>query len=151
MQRRWMAGVLAVSCLTTEPVMAFPGSAYLFSSVDGVVTLAGKPLENAVVVRRYQYRGEHRDEGKTDASGRFSFPAVRRWDLSWLLPAEFLVPQNMVVVHQGQEYLIWSNTRRTRQDRAELGGLPLIIRCELTDEIRVHKEFGSILRTQCSW
>lgn len=121
----------------------------IFSEVTGQIFHQGKPLPDARIRRIYEYKSKEEDSTRTDARGHFTFPAVWRNSLSSLFPGEFVVAQNIVVEHQGKEYKIWSNTKRSANHNAELGGAPLQLTCEITDDWVVYREFGSILRTNC--
>lgn len=123
----------------------------VFSEVQGVLLVNGKPAAGAIVKRQVEYQDKESDQTVTDAAGRFSLPALYQGSATRLLPAEFVAAQSLIVEYQGQEYKIWSNTKRKPEENAELGGQPLNLRCELTAELQLHREFGSILRTNCSW
>ncbi|MCH8499854.1 MAG: DUF4198 domain-containing protein [Marinobacter sp.] len=131
--------------------MADIGKVCVFSEVTGVIRLQGQPVEGATVVRTHDYRKAVSDQATTDADGAFAFPAAFERAWTSILPIELVIAQRLTVSYQGQDYLIWSNTKRSKAENTELGGLPLTLTCELTDELRLHREFGSILRTNCVW
>jgi hypothetical protein len=127
------------------------GEACVFSEVTGVVLLDGKPAAGATVRRHFEYRDKRSDETMTNDEGRFALPALHERSLARLLPAEFVVAQAIIVEYQGQQYRIWSNTKRRPEPDSELGDRPLRLRCELSAPLTVHRQFGSILRTSCVW
>ena len=140
-----------IICSFVVSVVADTGKVYLFSEVKGIVYLNGEPVPNAKVVRSYEYNSLEHEETVTDASGAFYFPPLHGKSLSSILPIELVVAQSMVVSFNGKDYKIWSNTKRSKAHNSELGGSPLILKCDLVDELKIHREFGSILRTNCSW
>lgn len=127
------------------------GKACIFSEVSGVLLFNGEPAAGAIVKRQVEHQGQESDQATADEAGRFSLPALYQRSVSRLLPAEFVAAQSLVVEYQDQEYRIWSNTKRKPEENAELGGQPLNLRCEITAELQLHREFGSILRTNCTW
>ena len=131
--------------------MADMGSVYLFSEVDGVILQEGEPLKNTKIIRYFEYGSIEKDETITNSKGEFHFAAIRRSSLASLLPVEFVVAQSIVVEHNGQEDKIWSNTKRSKSRNSELGGVALRLKCEITDDLKIYREFGSILRTKCKW
>src|SRR5690554_150672 len=139
------------------PMEVFPmsilrmGKSCVFSEVTGVLLFNGEPAAGAIVKRQVEYQTRDGDQTTADEGGRFSLPALYQRSAAKFLPAEFVAAQSLVVEYQGQEYRIWSNTKRTPEENAELGGQPLQRRCEITAEPRLHRQFGSILRTNCTW
>lgn len=127
------------------------GKSCVFSEVNGVLLFQGKPAAGAVVKRQVEYQDKDGDQTTADDAGRFSLPALYQRSVVKFLPAEFVAAQSLVVEYQGQEYKIWSNTKRKPEPNAELGGQPLNLSCEITGELKLYREFGSILRTSCTW
>lgn len=131
--------------------MGGTGGSCVFSEVRGVLLFKGQPAAGATIKRQVEYRTRDSDQTTADAAGVFSLPALYQRSAAKFLPAEFVAAQSLVVEYQGQEFRIWSNTKRRSEENAELGGRALDLRCELTDELQLHREFGSILRTNCRW
>lgn len=127
------------------------GKSCVFSAVKGTLLLNGQPAAGAVVKRQVEYQSKDSDEATADASGQFEMPALYQRSVVKFLPAEFVAAQSLVVEYQGKEYKIWSNTKRKPDENAELGGKPLHLTCELSADLQLHREFGSILRTSCTW
>ncbi len=125
-------------------------SACIFSEVNGVLYSNGIPLKNTRVIRSYEYGSLKHEEVITDNLGRFHFPEVRQISVG-LLPMEFVVAQSIVVVHEGKKINIWSNTKRSKAQNSELGGVQLNLKCEISDKLKIYRDFGSILRTRCTW
>lgn len=143
-------GILLVLLMASMEVLAM-GKACVFSEVAGVLLFDGQPAAGAVIRRQVEYQRREADQTTADATGHFSLPALYQRSALRLLPAEFVAAQALVVEYQGEEYRIWSNTKRSPEENAELGGLALNLRCELTAELQLHRQFGSILRTSCRW
>ncbi len=65
--------------------------------------------------------------------------------------------QNLLLHNQlklkpdSHEYQIWSNTKRQPEVNSELGGKSLNLVCNLEDGLKIYKNFGSVLRTNCRW
>lgn len=141
---------LPIFLLLTTEVSAL-SKLCVFSEVNGLVLLEGKPVVGAKVKRLFEYDRLEFDETVTDNTGAFFFPAVYQRSIASLLPREFVVAQSMLVTHQGEEVKIWSNTKRSDTENSELGGAKLNLSCELSAELTLYREFGSILRTNCSF
>ena len=127
------------------------GKAYFFSPVSGTLTKDEKPVSNAKIIRRWEHESLEQDETSTDENGNFFFPEVRRRTLVQLLPAEFVVAQQIAVVHEGEEIVIWSNSKRDSAKNSELGGRDLDLLCDLTNEESLYRDFGAALFTKCTW
>ncbi len=138
------SGVVAMSILDV-------GKAYLFSEVSGVITHNGQAVSGAKVIRKYEMDKLVEEEAVTDSAGKFSFPPVRGRSISQVFPAEFVAAQKILVMHDGEEVDIWSNSKRSPEKNSELGGTPLDFTCELTDERALYRDFGAILFTRCKW
>lgn len=127
------------------------GKAWFFSPVSAVVEKEGAPLQGARVIRRWEHESLSEDETVTDNEGRFSFPEVRGRTIVQVMPAEFVVAQQIVVVVDGEEVEIWSNSKRKTELNSELGGLPLELHCEITAEDKMYRDFGAAMFTKCTW
>ncbi|MDN3638795.1 hypothetical protein QWY82_08245 [Simiduia curdlanivorans] len=127
------------------------GKAYFFSPVSMQIYRDGQPVVGANVVRRWEHSTIEQDESTTDAEGKVNFPEVRRRTIVQVIPAEFVVAQQIIVVVEGEEIEVWSNSKRDSAINSELGGKPLNFRCELNDEEQLHRDFGSAFFTKCTW
>ena len=145
------AGVAALLLITGVLAMAAPLTSWLFSEVTGVLRRDGQPLADVRVVRQYDYHGITETDTRTDAEGCFHFPEATTLSAGGLLLQEYVVAQKLYIEVDGERHEIWSNTRRSRDNLAELGGRALVLTCELNDAMTLHREFGSILRTRCRW
>ncbi|UZJ45272.1 hypothetical protein OOT55_04240 [Marinimicrobium sp. C6131] len=124
----------------------------LSSPFAAQITYQGKPASGARIKRiiKWQSQVGEEDFAEADDQGHFSFPAIRD---SWrrLLPAEFVVYQDIVVQYQDQEFKIWIGSKREEHEWSELGGEPINMHCELTDEIRRVDVKRGLLGTNCHW
>lgn len=131
------------------------GKDCLFSEISGTITFNGEPAAGAHVRRvagKAHVEGKFTDETLTDEKGYFSLPAI--WErnlLSRVFPMEFAVPQKITVDYKGEEYLIWTSVKRSRQENSESQGKPLVIQCELTAEERNFDVDGAFFATLCTW
>ena len=127
------------------------GKAYFFSPVTGVITKDSNPVSNAKIIRKWEHQSLEQDETVTDESGNFSFPEVRRRSAVQFMPAEFVVGQEISVVHNGEEIVIWSASKRDTSENSELGGKKLVLKCDLDSEEKIYRDFGPALFTKCTW
>lgn len=123
----------------------------IFSQISGQILSNGVPLPNALITRTSEYKELITDQTTTDANGSFQFAEQTHKRLFTLFPAEFVVAQSITVKTNDAEYLIWSNSKRAPEANSELGGAKIDISCNLEDPLKIYKEFGSILRTNCRW
>ena len=107
------------------------GKVCLFSRISGVITLDGKPIANARLVRTVNKESDKVDEATTDEKGYFEMPAVFERTVTKFLPQEFVVSQKIVVHYQEKEYEIWSGIKRDKEENVESRGKPLVVTCEL--------------------
>ena len=123
----------------------------LFSEVTGVVTLEGKPVAGAELVRTAKI-GEkvHTDKTKTDENGRFQFSAMYTNSVYKIAPVEPFIAQKIKILTDKKEYEAWDLDKRNYDLNGELRhfgsngevNLRLNIRCELTAK-RHRQEFGA--------
>lgn len=109
----------------------------LFSEVRGSVFKDGKPLSGAVVRRTFNWRwGRQKgaDQTITDRAGEFHFPRIVRRSLSASFPHEPVIGQFIAIEHDGKEYVAWEAFKRDYALHGELGGQPINLDCELTND-----------------
>lgn len=127
------------------------GKTCVFSSVKARLIRDGEPLKNTRVIRRWEWNELKEDSTDTDAAGYFELPAVFEESLTRMLPIELVIAQGLYVVENGAETQIWSNSKREPGENAELEGRPMELVCEMTNETKIHRDFGSLLSTRCTW
>src|SRR5690554_4576935 len=128
---------------------------YLMSEISGTITLNGEPAAGAKlkrIVSKAYSRSELTDEAVTDANGYFSMPAVtQRKFVQKIFPMEFVVPSLIFVTYQGQEYKIWSSTKREPEKNTENRGQALVVQCELANDIQRFRVNGAPFTVLCDW
>ncbi|MBU3069853.1 carboxypeptidase-like regulatory domain-containing protein [Aestuariicella sp. G3-2] len=128
------------------------GNACVFSEVSGYLTFNGEPLKGATVTRVSEWQKENTESTVSDENGHFHFDALHQASASKLIPfTEFVASQSISVGVDGESYEIWSNTKRDGDENSELGGKNLKLKCEISDELRLVEDYGTLLVTNCTW
>jgi hypothetical protein len=129
-----------VMCLIRVPegrAMGVFDRLVLFSEVHGTVLMDGKPVAGAELVQKVVWSDNANEipvrRTMTDAAGTFSFPAIeRKAGLLRLLPAQPTMLQEILIRHQGAEYIAWQHGKNSYNANTELDGRPIRLVCELT-------------------
>jgi len=126
--------------------------AVLFSPLEGVITLEGKPVSGAKIKRKVAWKDQigEIDYFTTDEKGYFSIPikTVEYRDSAFV---QISIGQKLTVEFKGKEYMIWRDGKSTTHLYGELGGRPVNLVCELTkEELDSHLGF-SLVGTLCVW
>ena len=104
----------------------------LFSEVNGVVTLEGKPVAGAMVIRTARFNSDiYSDSVITDGEGRYHFDAIYTKSLKKITSMAPLVPQELTITHAGSEYLGWVMNKTNYDMNGEIGRSMSLV-CELT-------------------
>ena len=127
------------------------GKTCVFSEVKVKLMRNGEPLKNTKIIRRWEWNALKQDTATTDSNGYFEFPAIYEKSISRLLPVELVIAQGVYVIENGEEKKIWSNSKREPEENSEFHGRPIVMSCEITDEMKIHREFDSIMNTLCKW
>lgn len=128
------------------------GKVCVFSEVKARITVNGEPLKNTVVIRKWEWRELRQDRTTTDENGYFTFPVVfERSIMNRALPIELVIAQGLYVETEGEAKKIWSNSKREPEENAELGGQSINLSCELTNDMKITRQYGSIMNTLCTW
>lgn len=132
--------------------MADSGKVCLFSKISGVITIRGIPVRDVTlerIAKKAFSGGELTDLETTDQRGYFEMPAVYQRTVSKYLPQEFVAGQVIYATYKGERYKIWSAVKRDPAENAESRGAPLIVKCELTDEVKFMEVNGNPIFTNC--
>lgn len=127
------------------------GKTCVFSAVKVRLINNGLPMKNAQVIRRWEWNSLQEDKTITDENGYFEFPAVFEKSLARILPIELVIAQGLYVVEGDEEKKIWSNSKREPEENAEFNGKTFELTCEITNEMKTYRDFGSRMRTLCTW
>lgn len=106
---------------------------YMFSDVKGVVLNNGVPVANAEVEQfldSYGYEKQSTVKVKTNDSGKFEFPAIKRFALVEFF-AEPVNEQNITIRYANQEYKGWYYFKHNYRKNGELNKA-LLLTCDLT-------------------
>ena len=124
----------------------------LCSPMDGRLTLNGKPVANAKIERLLIWKNEkgETDVFSTDSQGYFSLP-IKKDTVKLSKIAQFVVTQEVRVFVDGQEYLIWTMGKSSKEEYGELDGKPVNLRCELSDDDQPMRLEDALLVTKCKW
>lgn len=136
-----LSSILLLVCATQVNAMGFLDfmKIYIFSEVDGVVLMEGKPVNGAKVVRTADFKDKiYTDTVVTDKSGRFHFNDISTFSMRL---SETSILQKMVIFYQENEYLAWELLKRNDNHYGELNDpeapektiRKLNLTCELTE------------------
>ena len=131
--------------------------ACLYSEVSGVVTLHGKPVAGAEIIRKAWWPDEklHTDTTTTDAQGAFHFAPMFAFSLlRQYMPIEPYVRQQMFIRYQDKEHLAWKVSKHGYELNDEFTDNkhhPLT--CELSEEATMKDDPLLFLpvKTICKW
>ncbi len=127
------------------------GKVCLFSAISGTITLDGKPVAHARLVRTGDRDGPSVDEAVTDENGYFEFPAMFERTITKFLPQEFVASQEIIVHYKDKKYEMWSAVKRKQEENVESRGKPLVVACELNAEQTLIMVNDSPIHSLCSW
>lgn len=127
------------------------GKVCLFSEISGVITLDGKPVVNAKLIRTVNKEKDITDVTTTDEHGHFSMPAIFERTITKMLPMEFAVSQLIKVEYNNKEYSMWEGVKRKEEANSESRGKPLVVKCELNQETRLKQVNGNPIVSLCTW
>jgi len=147
--------ILALMLGLTQKVEAMSifdvGKTCVFSEVKARIVRDGEPLKNVKIIRRWEWSTLKEDRTSTDEAGYFEFNAVFETSLSRMLPVELVIAQGLYVVDDNEEIKIWSNSKREPSVNAEFNGKSIDLYCELNNQMQIYRDFGSRMRTLCTW
>lgn len=147
----FLLSILVVATGVFAMSMGNIGKVCLFSAMSGTITLDGKPVVNAKLVRTADRDGAKTDETMTDENGYFQFPAMFERTITKFLPQEFVVSQKVVLYFDEQEYEIWWGIKRKPEENIESRGKPLVVNCELSNSNASVMIDASSFHGLCRW
>ena len=126
--------------------------AVLFSPLEGKLTYQGKPAANAKIKLWIAWKDK---EGETesyyaDDQGHFTIPQITATYRDNPL-AQLIIKQRLTVFFEGKEIDIWAFSKKEEAIHTELGGRPVNLSCEMTNEevtVRGNRSLGG---TRCTW
>ena len=136
---KWLCGFwfLMFSSVGVAMSILDVGKACVFSQVEGVITFKGEPVVGARVIRRLEDENDNAEDDftVTDDRGYFSMPARMKRFANPL--QEVFGWQYMFVEYGGEEIQIWGAVKHQKEQNSELGGVPISLVCELTNDKRI--------------
>ena len=134
----------------------------LFSEMQGVVTLQGKPVSGAVITRTSMPANkQYIDSTTTDEAGRFSFDRATTKSFLKLLPGDDSIYQKVVILHEGVEFVAWETGGANASHKGELNEQDVIgtekeidinLICELTDPVTYKAgAYTTTISGICTW
>ena len=124
----------------------------LFSPLQGKLTYKSDPVAGAKIIRKVSW---NKKIVETDIfygleNGEFNLPLK---EIITRVPGltQFVVHQTIHVYFNNQEFPVWSCGKLGKDVNAELGGKPINLMCELTDEIIRAEATNGILVTSFKW
>lgn len=132
--------------------LLFGTEVVLFSPMEGTITYEGEPVANARIVRLVKWKDNvgETESFYTDEHGYFHLP-LKKAKVRIPPLAEFVISQSIFVHHGEQEFQVWGRTKRGIDLYDELGGRPVDLRCELTDEVDYIDVPDGLFGTSCKW
>ncbi|WP_193165764.1 DUF6795 domain-containing protein [Microbulbifer hainanensis] len=127
-------------------------NAFLFSPSKIKITQNGETFKNLKVIRRWEWKdGLEEDSSYTDEHGFVEFDGIRDPGISQILPIQFFVAQQLAIVINGDEEILWENAKMSPAKNSELDGQPLILNCDINEKEKTYRIGGSDLYTRCRW
>lgn len=124
----------------------------LFSPMKGLITFKNKPASGAKIERHISWKDQtgETDTTVTNDNGEFDLSLLEETvKLSKI--SQFVVSQEISVYYHGEKFLIWTMGKSSKDIYGELGGKPVNLTCELTDEETPHRFDDALLMTVCKW
>lgn len=114
----------------------------LFSEVNAVVTLNGKPASGIEVTRTAIWNNKtFSDKSTTDAQGHLHFKPLLTNSFMKITPTSPVIQQTMLVNHQGKELTLWEIIRQNYDLNGERDDdKSIILTCELSEPTVKHDQ-----------
>lgn len=126
--------------------------AVLFSPLQGKLTFEGEPASGAKINLWIKWKDS---EGETfsyiaDENGNFSIPQhTATYKQSAI--AQLVIVQKITIEYGNNVYEIWNLSKMEPEIFTELGGTPINVVCELTDDLTTIRGQGSLGGVACKW
>ena len=124
----------------------------LFSPMEGILTLEGKPLAGVKIELKLKWYDGKENENfftESDEKGFFNFPAVNKTLKIGF--SQLVISQEITVKHKEEETIIWYMSKFNQTEYSELGGKPVNLRCELSSDELITRDYNTPLITRCVW
>lgn len=132
--------------------MLFGKEVVLFPAMSGVITFEGNPAANAEIRVRVYWKDDIGEEEvfRTNPEGFFSIPEKKQ---KVRIPplAEFVITQQITVLFQGNDYIVWSKATMETDESGGLGGKIRNVECELTSPRKKQENFNGLFSTSCNF
>lgn len=151
-----LSGLILLILSTYSEAMSLfptPQEVVLSSPLEGTLLYQAKPISGIKVERKLRwFDGDesYEDFVFTDHNGYFSLPVVQKTlKLSSLV--QFVVVQEIYAILNEDRIVIWALGKGAKIEYSELGGKPINLRCELTSEERITRDYNNPMMTRCTW
>jgi len=126
--------------------------AVLFSPLEGKITYQGKPVTGAKIKLKVAWKDQDGETEfyQTDNQGNFNIPKKTMTYTENPL-VQLVIKQRLTVFFENQEFYIWRLSKMEEAIFTELGGRPINLICELTNDERTVRGNGSLGGTRCTW
>lgn len=124
----------------------------LFSPMKGKITFKGNPASGAKIIVHVFWKDDVGDKSEfiTNENGEFNIP-IKKAKVRIPSLAEFVVTQQVSVLFNDEEYIVWYKSLLDNDEYGGLGGYPQNVHCELTQERERKEGFNGIFSTSCKW
>lgn len=124
----------------------------LFSEVNGFITVNGKPVVGAKVIRTSGLNSKTFTETTiTDNEGYYHFDMHIIKSINRILPLEPYIPQKIIIWLDDKDYQGWQMVKRNYDVNGEIGAA-LNLKCELTKQPDItEQKIGSNIFGLCRW
>ena len=132
--------------------LLFGTEVVLFSPMEGKITYEGKPASNAKIVVHVLWKDDigEKQEFFTNEKGEFSLP-IKKAKVRIPPLAEFVVTQQITVIFDGKDYVIWSKANFGTDEYGGLEGYLKNVQCELTEKRVRQENFNGLFSTSFKW
>ena len=130
-----------------------PQEVVLSSPLEGILTFEGKPVAGVKIERKlswFDLSESVEDSVITDSQGHFILPLVMK-SIKLSNLTQFVVSQEINAIYNGESILIWYMGKGSKIEFGELGGKPVNLKCELSDDEIVTRDYKNPLMTRCTW